>query len=185
MRVIDAEPVQQLQLPTAPSGGAGGGAGTSRDAKGYLQLVKPVSSQYICAFVKAMGNIPLAAEDLGMEPSELAMELAEDIPALNKAIRAVALMQVFETTTIANKVLIASLSMMKPEDIVKSWLGGLQNLERLTGESAIVQQNNYNQLNVSGQGNGGGAEMAILRALPEKAQSAVMALINRPEQSDN
>jgi hypothetical protein len=130
----------------------------------------PIASMnpYLKALVAAKGDINRAAEDLSVSVEDVALALVANPQELQRVTRAVQLIQLFDLTNIASKLLLQRMPELRPDDLAKTYLGQVALIEKLTDEKTanILQQNNT-VLSL---------EQTVIDALPQDIREAVLFL---------
>lgn len=125
------------------------------------------ATAYIRALVKYKGDIARVAEELDVPIEELALELVENMEALQKVTRAIQLIQLFDLANASARMLLGRMAELRADDLSKTYLGQVALIEKLTDEKTVpvLQQNNF-QL-----------DQKVLQILPDNVREAVFTLI--------
>lgn len=156
------------------SNGGYGGNGFGQDTT-QIQITPAIR-----AFIGANGNLAVAAEALSTperkyEEVDLALELMRDKNSLDAAIRAITLVQLYETTSFLGKTLQLKITDLKPDEMAKAYASFLAMIEKLTDRRTGFIAN---QTNLSMEGN----INTLVQSVPDPTiRAALGMLLHNPD----
>jgi len=140
-----------------------------------------VLTPVVRAFVRHHGSLHSAAEDMSTpdqqwDEADVAIALVRDRALLNVAIRAVTLLQLYETTDTIGTFLQSRAAELKPDDLAKAYASFITMIEKLTDDRVTVIANQTN-MNI---------EQHVLQAIPDpNVRMALQALLLQPATNHN